>query len=157
MIKLNGKFNRSKAKILFILYLLKQDRPGDTSTAIELYVATGIPYGSIKARLSSWHRWRYITRQMVKRDHTFFYGYKIAAKGTNFVERVRLLPEFEAISNELVKWQSIVYPIYQSLNVNIMSARTIAEQVGQAWRQLRLNQIVLKPRLIFNRKVFSDG
>jgi len=139
MPKLNGKFNRSKAKVLLILWLNKQRRDGADAirSALDLYVCTGVSYASLKSLLLKWYRWRYVSRHAIKQGSTWVWGYAITAKGTRFIEKVMEQPEFERLNLELKQWQQYSFAKYSELPVEAMSAGAVVRQMENAKPQLR--------------------
>ena len=85
-----GKHNRSKSKVLLLLYHVKHHQE-DTSgrTARWLYINSGVPYSSLQSRLGQWAKWGYVTRHTSKGlDGKPCWYYRLGIKGKKFVENI---------------------------------------------------------------------
>ena len=80
-----GLHNASKSKVLIYLrHWLKHGKGGQT--ARQLSEATGVSYDYLRARLSFWHRIRYIDRRAIDPGQGRpQFAYKISERGLRFV------------------------------------------------------------------------
>jgi len=97
-----GKHNRSKSKVLLLLYHVKHHQ-GDSSgrTARWLFINSGVPYSSLQSRLGTWTKWGYLTRYTSKGfDGQPCWHYRLGLKGRKFVENIlgvyapEMIPEY---------------------------------------------------------------
>ncbi len=99
-----GKHNSVKAKALMALDNFKGNNGGMTTK--ELMEATGCGY-TLYALLIRWVKWHYVDRDMSMNSTRMLWHYKIAPRGTRFVEqrlpleaRARFLAEIKAYRDQ---------------------------------------------------------
>lgn len=102
-----GIHNASKTKALMVLYdrLLNQ---GITTglTALELHLASGVNYNTLRSRLSRWNAWGYVKRRGNASRGKPILMYTLGERGKHFLEdRVpaKVLKRFET---EIQAWRS---------------------------------------------------
>ncbi len=88
----NGLHNHSKSLVL--LYLLGRRSSGLGGVTVrELALGTGVGYNSLKASMSKWTRWKYLTRRIgTTKSGMPIFVYSIAKRGLRFTSE-RIPPE----------------------------------------------------------------
>lgn len=84
-----GVHNASKSKALIVLYHRKHKLGLAAGLNLqELHLQSGVNYDYLRARLTFWHRWGYVSRRPVAAKGRPVYEYTIAQKGVRFIESV---------------------------------------------------------------------
>jgi len=89
-----GKHNASKAKTFIVLYdaMFTQGITIGFSVG-QLYLLSGVPYGTLKSSLGRWHSWQYVSRRAREGDNGRpIFTYWLGARGKHFVEN-RIPPD----------------------------------------------------------------
>jgi len=98
MATFRGKHNSSKSKVIIVLYHRKyQLNESSGLSARELYLATGVNYSYLLARLSKWVEWHYLNRYATGANKGRpLWHYRVVPRGTNFLTDI-LYPDYFTI------------------------------------------------------------